>query len=89
MKIFTVFDVKAERYIQPFFSPTEGTAMREFRMAANDEDHSFCKYAEDYTLFLMGEWDDENGVIDMLVAMKPLGNALQFMQLELVEEGTG
>lgn len=84
MMIFTVYDVKAELYLQPFFSPTEQTALRSFRAAASDQDHDFWKFSEDYTLFFIGEWNEVDGVLDMAIAMKPLGNALQFKSLEIV-----
>lgn len=80
VKIFTVYDVKAEAYLQPFFTPTSGTAIRSFAEAANSTDHDFNKYAEDYTLFEIGEWDENAGTIMMLPAMKPLGNALTYIQ---------
>lgn len=79
MKIFTVFDIKANCYLQPFFSQTEGTAIRAFQQAANDQEHDFHKFAEDYTLFELGEWHERSGQINMLPAIKPLGNAIQYI----------
>lgn len=78
MKIFTVYDAKAEAYLQPFFSSTDGTAMRAFQAAATDAEHDFGKFAEDYTLFEIGQWDETEGSITMLDAKKPLANAIQF-----------
>lgn len=94
MKIFTVFDIKANAYLMPWFSPTEGTAIRSFQQAANDQDHDFYKYAEDYTLFELGEWHEKSGTIMMLPAIKPLGNAIQFITTTPITpiapvEGTG
>lgn len=80
MKIFTVYDAKAETYLQPFFSQNEATAQRAFQAAATDEDHDFSKFAEDYTLFEIGAWNDEGGEIKTLEAKKPLANAIQYRE---------
>lgn len=63
MKIFTIFDSKAVAYLQPFFSKTEGTAIREIKLAANQEGSQFKKYAEDYSLFNIGEFNEITGKI--------------------------
>lgn len=63
MKIFTIYDSKAKAYLQPFFSKTEGTAIREAKMIANQEGHQFNSYAEDYSLFYIGEYDELSGKI--------------------------
>ena len=75
---FSVHDAKAESYIQPFYSLTVGTALRDFEAAANDPNHAFCKYSEDYTLFHLGEWNHETGKTTDLHTPIPLGKALQF-----------
>lgn len=77
MKIFTVYDVKAEAYLQPYFSVTTATAVRAFQAAANNTEHDFHRFAEDYTLFEIGTWDEATGDIVQFKAMIPLGTALQ------------
>lgn len=61
MKIFSIYDSKAEAYLQPFFADTEGVAERMAQQAANDESHMFHQHAGDYTMFQVGEWDQEKG----------------------------
>lgn len=63
LKIFSVYDTKAESYIQPFYAPTCGVAVRNFEAAANEEGHAFHKHSADYGLFELGEFDDANGKI--------------------------
>ena len=79
-KVFTVYDSKAEAYMQPFFSPTTGLAIRSFSEVANNKDHAFSKYPEDYTLFEIGEFNDIDGSIKMLDAKKSIGIALDYVQ---------
>lgn len=75
MKMFSVYDSKAEAYLAPFFSATEATAMRAFEAAAKDEQHDFHKWSEDYTLFCLGTFDEFTGIIEPLAAPYNLGSA--------------
>jgi len=60
LKIYSVFDSKAEAYLMPFFSQTQGTAVRSFISAVAEEGNLFRRFAEDYTLFELGEWDQRS-----------------------------
>lgn len=63
LKMFTVFDSKAAAFLQPFFAPTTAVAIRSFSQAARTQGHDFNQYAEDYTLFELGEFDQETAKI--------------------------
>ncbi len=80
MKIFTVYDSKAEAFVHHFFSLTAGTAVRSFEQAVNEESHEFAKFAGDYTLFQVGEIEDSTGVVKGLDAPINLGLALTFIR---------
>lgn len=82
MKIFSVYDDKADAYTQPFFAPTSGVAIRQFTQAANDEKHEFHKHAADYTLFEIGEFSEQTGAIYAHDALKNHGNALNYRETE-------
>lgn len=64
-KIFTVFDDKAKGYLQPFFLPEMGMAVRAFGDCVNDPEHNFGRHPEDYVLFCAGEFDDRTGRFDI------------------------
>lgn len=64
LSIFAVYDVKVGAYMQPFFSPSVGSALRSLTDAVNDQKHEFSRHAEDYTLFILGNWDDASGLFD-------------------------
>lgn len=61
LKCFSVFDVKAGAYIVPFFMPERGQAIRTFTDSVADRNHAFGRHPEDYTLFQVGEFDDNVG----------------------------
>lgn len=64
MKIFTIYDNKAKAYLQPFFSRNLDTAMREIKQVVNTPDHAFNIHADDYGMFDIGEYDENNGKIE-------------------------
>lgn len=64
MRVFSIHDAKAEAYLQPFFAPNEGVALRYVETACNDLEHEFHRHSEDYTLHEIGGWDEETGELD-------------------------
>lgn len=82
MRQYTIFDSKAEIYLQPFCFSTHGASLRAFKETVNDGQSNISKHPADYTLFYIGIWDDNTG------EQKPethinLGNGL-----EQVEQNT-
>lgn len=63
MKIFACRDTAVEAYLQPFFAPTSGSAIRSLTEAVNDPQHQFAKNTRDFSLWLLGDYDDSTGVI--------------------------
>jgi len=90
MNVYSIYDSKAEAYLQPFFSPTNATALRSFSQAANDTETNFNKFAADYTLFQIAAWDEHSGKLTPLKANIALGCALEYINapapLRAVEE---
>ncbi len=76
---FSVHDSKAESYTQPFFYTTTGQAIRAFQAAASEEGHNFNRFAADYTLFHVGSFNQETGLLEHVIPLN-LGNALTFRQ---------
>lgn len=76
MKVYSVYDSKAEAFLRPFFAPTAGVAVRGFEQACCDPSHDFHKYGADYTLFEIGVFDEFNGRLEAHVAHINLGNGL-------------
>jgi len=62
-KIYSVYDSKAETYTPPFFQHREAMAIRTFSDCVNDPGHTFGMHPEDYTLFHLGEYDDNLATI--------------------------
>lgn len=78
LKMYTVYDDAAGAYLQPFFFSTNAQAIRGFTELANDPNHAFCKYAGQYTLFELGEFNQQDGHFTMLPTPHSLGKAIEF-----------
>lgn len=89
MKIFSVFDCKASAYLQPFFSPTAGTAVRALEKIANEDGHEFNVNGADYTLFEIGMWDEIRGFVHQLEAPVNLGTALSMQKVAATPQPQG
>lgn len=81
-KIFSIYDVKAEVFNKPFFMKSKGLALRAFGDAVGDPQQAVHHHPEDYTMFYLGEWDPENGSIDILDVKVPLCSGLDFKSVE-------
>lgn len=77
-KMYTVHDAKASYYSPPFFARTNMEAIRTFTQAVNDPQHEIGRNHADFTLFEVGEFDEQSGQITVLKAPAPLGNGVDF-----------
>lgn len=80
MKIFSVYDSKAEAYLRPFFDLAPGAAKRVFANEVNNPQSSFCQHAADFTLFEIGQWDERSGKIEGQTKINH-GNGIEFQQI--------
>ncbi len=80
LQIFTVYDSKTQAYLPPFYEPSIGGAVRSFSDACQQEDHVFNKHSADFTLFHIGEFDDQNSKIEMHKTPISLGLASENLQ---------
>lgn len=58
--MFSVFDQKAMAFLPPWIMPREEQALRTFSDCCNSNEHQFGVHPEDYTLFRLGMWDDDD-----------------------------
>ena len=80
--MYTIYDSKAEAYHDIFIAPTKAVALRSFATAAQDENSQFHHYAEDFTLFEIGTWDDQAGCGKFYPAATPPGKAIEYVNLK-------
>lgn len=73
--IYSVYDSKAEAWLQPFYCVNNAVAIRSFAHAANDAQHDFFRYAGDFALFELGTFEDSTSEIKSLQVPENLGLA--------------
>lgn len=76
MKMFAVYDSKAETFLNPFFMQSRGLAIRAFNTTAQDQRTEIAKYPGDFTLFELGDWSEVTGQLDPYPVQENLGTAL-------------
>lgn len=60
LQVFSVYDIKARAFAFPFYCGNTEIALRYLAEGANDPTLQLCKNSEDFTLYHLGEWNDEN-----------------------------
>lgn len=66
LNMYSVLDVKAEAYVQPWFAPTHGVAERMFARAAMDEENNIAQNPEDFSLWHVGIFDQSTGLVQQV-----------------------
>ena len=80
IQIYSIFDNKAGVFMHPFFLRSAGEASRVMIKNVTDPDGPMSSFPEDYTLFKIGDWDDNAGVI-VGHAAESLGNGVEFLKI--------
>lgn len=85
LKMYSVFDTKVEAYMAPFTSPTHGSAIRAFTDTVNDESTTLGAHPEDYTLFYLGDFNQQDGTLEAALTPMALtkGNEVVIPQQEI------
>lgn len=64
MNIYGIFDRAIAAYGRPFFMQTDGQAIRAFHDDAVSAESVVSKHPEDYSLYIIGIFDDQAGEIE-------------------------
>lgn len=78
-KVFSVFDSKAEAYMEPVTYTTKGVAIRVIQNTLKNEKSEFALHPNDYTLFELGEFCDDTGTITVHSKPVCLGTITEYL----------
>ena len=81
--VFSVYDSKAEMFNQPMFFKAMGEATRAFSDEATRAESAIHKHPDDYTLFLIGEFDVDTGLLTPLTTPKSYGLAREYLREDI------
>lgn len=65
LQMCTVHDTATEMFGRPFFMVATGQAVRSFRDEVNNPDSEFSKHPDDYSLYHLGQYDDNTGGFEL------------------------
>lgn len=82
LEYFSVFDSAAARFLEPFAAPTVEVALRRFRATIENPETDFARFPEDYTLFHVGQFDQEEGLFRAFQTPHSLGVAVTYKKME-------
>lgn len=82
LQIYSIYDSKVGAFVTPVFLRSRGEAIRSIVEAVNNPapNNNIEKYPADYTLFHLGEFDDETGLVQSFETPVSLGVAQEFKQ---------
>lgn len=75
LKIIALYDKAVGAYMRPFVAQSVGEAMRAFEDDCADAESPVAKHPEDYSLFLLGTFDNNTGAIEVEDSPLKLVNA--------------
>lgn len=78
MELFSVHDIKANLYFPPQAYRNTGEATRAFDTTCRNEETNFAKYPDDFTLCKIGNWNEEEGLIEPC-SPQPIARATDYV----------
>lgn len=81
MKLFTIFDTKAEHYANPVVAPSIAAFTRDVGMTLRNppqQPSAFHEHPKDYKLFCIGEFDEVSGNLIPNAQPEYLGTASEY-----------
>lgn len=78
-RLCVLHDSAVGAYLQPFFVSSRGAAERGMFDLLADKESNVAKHPGDFTLFELGTWDQEKGLIVLHEAKICYGSALDFV----------
>lgn len=68
-----MYDSAVKAYMQPIFADSTGGLIRELTDLLKNNEHAFAKHPEDYTLFKIGKYNQQTGLIENVLLEKVIG----------------
>lgn len=64
LEMFAIYDKAVGSYMRPFFHMTKGSCLRQLMDDLKDPNSPVAAHPEDYTVFHLGTWNDENADLE-------------------------
>lgn len=63
IRLYSVYDRKAQVFHLPYYAPTDGVAVRTFSDAIADPNVTYSRHPNDYVLYCVGTFDDSGAIV--------------------------
>lgn len=81
-RVYSIFDSKSLIYNQPFFSPTNGSAVRTLADMANDPKSMVGRHPADFVLYCIGHYNDQDGLMTPYSPLEHVVDAVALLRIE-------
>lgn len=88
LNVYSIFDRASGVYDRPWCAHSDKAAVRSFTDVAQDESHPIGKHPEDFTLFRVGTWVDDEGAINGEVPTKVINAAEAYSKVREITPGS-
>jgi len=82
MKLFAMYDTKAQTFLQPFPETSTIAALRGFEVAVNEGKSTFSRFPDDFCLMEIADFNQDTGQLIPLAAPNNLGSARTVLKLD-------
>lgn len=76
--LYSIYDSKADVHSRPLVALNLPTFERELQRAVSDSNSPYSKHSADFTLFLLGSYNDHNAQFEILPSKIALYNLAEF-----------
>lgn len=89
LQIFSIFDEKAQAYNSPQYLQHKGEAIRMLQTTMDNKDSMLSKYPQDFSLYCIGDYDDNLGKISGKIEPELVIRATELLATKDVMSTTG
>jgi len=82
LNAYTLFDNKALQYHPPFFSSTDGAAIRSISDLVADPNTTVGRHPTDYVLYCCGTYDDSRGFFEAESPLRHVVDAIALVKIQ-------
>lgn len=80
LRAYTLYDVKALQYHSPYFTHTDGMAVRMLTDLVNEGGNNVSRHPRDFTLYQCGHYDDQTGIFTPLEPLQFVADAVSLVR---------
>jgi len=82
LNVYSIFDIKAKVYGNPFYMSHNGEAQRAFGDLVKDQQSTVSKHPEDYQLFKLATFDNVSGKFTPINPVEFMAHATDYLPNE-------